>query len=346
MPADSSSSNPDPKGEGEGKPQGGGLGLPVLAGLTLPSPFFLAPVAGYSDAAFRSICFELGAGLCYTEMVSAEALIRNNGKTEILMERSEAETRYAIQLFGAKPESLAKAVEKAAAHKPLAIDLNCGCPVPKIVKSGAGSALLRDPKLLGTIVKAMTGASSVPVTVKIRTGWDETSINYLETAMAAVEAGASAVTLHGRTRAQGYAGKADWEAIRALAAALSPLGIPVYGSGDAFDAQSALGHLASGGVQGVMIARGAMGNPYIFAQALALWQNRPYQEPSPREIAQTASRHLRRAAAFMGEDTACREFRKHFCAYSKGLPGGSELRNRAVRCSSLAEFQAIIAALA
>lgn len=319
-----------------------GAALPSLAGQILPSPFFLAPVAGYSDAAFRSICYELGAGICYTEMVSAEALVRNNRKTEVLMERSEAETRYAIQLFGANPDSLARAAERASRLNPLAIDLNCGCPVPKIVKSGAGSALLRNPKLLGGIVKAMAGASPVPVTVKIRKGWDEASVNYRETAMAAVEAGATAVTLHGRTRAQGYSGSADWAAIADLAALLASAGIPVFGSGDAFDAESSLKMLLTTGVRGVMIARGAMGNPFVFAQAKALWLGKAYDEPTPALIAEIATRHLSRAAQFMGEDTACREFRKHFCAYSKGLPGGADLRNRAVRCSSLREFFEII----
>jgi len=317
-------------------------GKPALAGFPLRGPFFLAPVAGYSDAAFRSVCYELGAALCYTEMVSSEALTRDHPKTKLLLERSEAEDRYAVQLFGAKPEVLARAAAIVSAHKPLVIDLNCGCPVPKIVRTGAGSSLLKDPSHIHAIVKAMREATDIPVTVKIRKGWDEASVNFIETASAAVEAGASAVTLHGRTKAQAYAGKADWASIAALVSALSPAGIPVFGSGDVFSAKAAVAMLAETGCSGVMIARGAMGNPFIFAEAAALRDGREIPPYSNAEIAGYARKHLERSIRFLGEKSACIEFRKHFCAYSKGRPGGAALRGRAVHCSTMAEYEVLL----
>jgi nifR3 family TIM-barrel protein len=332
MPADSSSSNPDSNSL---------TGVPLLAGVTLSSPFFLAPVAGYSDAAFRSVCYELGAALCYTEMVSAEALVRNHPKTKLLLERSEEERLFAIQLFGAKPETLGKAARIVSELRPLVIDLNCGCPVPKIVRSGAGSALLKDPQKLHDIVRAMRESTDVPVTVKIRKGWDEDAINFKETADAAVSGGAIAITLHGRTKTQGYSGTADWESIRALTGFLDGRGIPVFGSGDVFEASAALRMLSETACAGVMIARGAMGNPFIFAEALALFAKAPKPQFSKSEIASIARRHLLRSVSFLGEKTACLEFRKHFCAYSKGKTDGASLRNRAVHCSSVAEFDLV-----
>ena len=316
---------------------------PAFAGVRLPNPFFLAPVAGYSDAAFRSVCYEMGAALCYTEMVSSEALTRNHPKTKQLLERFEAEERYAIQLFGANPEVLGRAAAAVSAFKPLLIDLNCGCPVPKIVRTGAGSSLLKSPKLIGEIVAAMRSETDIPVTVKIRKGWDEDSVNFLETAAAAVEAGAVAVTLHGRTRAQGYGGVADWAAIAALASALAPAGVPVFGSGDVFSAAAALRMLTETGCAGVMIARGAMGSPFIFAEVAALWEGKPIPAFSDAEVAAVAVKHLERSVRFLGEKTACIEFRKHFCAYSKGRPRGAALRERAVRCSTVAEFGVVLA---
>src|SRR5208282_5799383 len=208
-PAGSSSfrSQSGAEGRRHRRPFGGsGLSLyrpVVVGGVEIPGNVFLAPVAGYSDAAFRSVCFSLGADLCYTEMVSSEALTRGHPKTGLLLDRAESETRYAIQLFGSRPETLAAAALAAAERKPLLIDLNCGCPVPKVVRSGAGSALMKDPVIIRDIVAAMTaalGAGGPPVTAKIRSGWDEGSVNYREAADAAVEGGAAAVTLHARTR--------------------------------------------------------------------------------------------------------------------------------------------------
>lgn len=312
---------------------------PAFAGVQLESPFFLAPVAGYSDAAYRSVCYELGAALCYTEMVSSEALVRNHPKTSLLLQRDESEKNYAIQLFGAKLEVLGQAAAMVSAYHPLIIDLNCGCPVPKIVKSGAGSALLKTPEKIASIVRAMRDSTDIPITVKIRKGWDEASINYLETADAAVGAGAAAVTLHGRTRAQGYSGKADWACIADLACHLD---VPVFGSGDVFSPEAACTMLRETGCAGVMFARGAMGNPFVFARTRALWEGLPIPAFSNADVADVARRHLERSVQFLGEKTACVEFRKQFCAYTRGRPGGAALREQAVHCSTLAEFQTVL----
>ncbi len=316
---------------------------PVAVGsVELPGNLFLAPVAGYSDAAFRSVCLEQGADLCYTEMVSAEGLAREHPRTRALLERAANETRYAIQLFGANPETLARAAREVLAFGPVLVDLNCGCPVPKIVRSGAGSALMRDPGLLARIVAAMVEAlapAGVPVTVKIRSGWDESSVNFLEVAARAVDAGAAAVTLHARTRAQGYAGKADWAQVAELARALD---VPVFGSGDVMGADAPARMLAETGCSGVMVARGAMGDPFFFRAARAMMEGRAPEAPSAAERAEAARRHLELAASFLGERTACLEFRKQFCSYTKGTAGGAALRAQAVRASTLVEFTKLL----
>lgn len=304
------------------------------------TPYFLAPVAGYSDVAFRAVCTEMGAALCYTEMVSAEALVRNHVKTKELLVRDPVEIHYAIQLFGANPTTLAKAAEIVSIFQPSVIDLNCGCPVPKIIKAGAGSALLKTPERIGEIVRAMRSATSVPISVKIRTGWDAKSINYLETARIAIEAGACAITLHGRTRAQGYSGKADWDAIKALAAQTS---VPIFGSGDIFSADDAIAMQRYTGCDGVMIARGAIGNPFIFKELCQRAAGQHIDQPlSPKIVAMTALHHLELAVKYLGEPKACVEFRKHFSAYTKGFAGGAAFRAQAVHCSTFAEFKSLL----
>jgi tRNA-dihydrouridine synthase B len=323
------------------------MGIPLYHPVTigrveLPGNIFLAPVAGYSDAAFRSVCFGLGADLCYTEMVSSEALTRDHPKTGVLMDRAENETRYAIQLFGARPDTLAAAAVIAAERSPSLVDLNCGCPVPKIVRAGAGSALMKEPGRIRDIVAAMVealGPGGPPVTAKIRSGWDEASVNYVEAAEAAVEGGAAAVTLHARTRAQGYAGKAEWSHIADLAARLA---VPVFGSGDVAAPGDAARMVAQTGCAGVMIARGAMGDPFIFRMARAAMEGRPMERPSAEELAEAARRHLRLSVRFLGERTACVEFRKQFCSYTHGTRGGAELRAAAVRSCSVPEFEALL----
>lgn len=315
---------------------------PVTIGdIEVPGNLFLAPVAGYSDAAFRSVCVAEGADLCYTEMVSAEALTRGHTKTKGLLERADNEKSYAIQLFGSNPSVLAEACRLSLAWKPLIIDLNCGCPVPKIIKSGAGSALPRNDSSFAQVVEAMATAlkgSGVPLTVKFRLGWDQGSIKYLETGRLAVEAGAAAVTLHARTRAQNYSGKADWSAIAALAKALP---VPVFGSGDIFSASAARDFMEETGAAGVMVARGAMGNPFIFREARAALEGLALPPVTVEERVATARRHLELSAKFLGERTACVEFRKQFCSYTKGSTAGASLRTEAVRASTMAEFEGL-----
>lgn len=314
------------------------LHKPVRIGsFTTRGNLFLAPVAGYSDAAYRSICLEQGCDLAYTEMVSSEALTRDSARTMTLMERGQGEDDYAVQLFGGNPEVMARAAELCAASaRPSLIDVNCGCPVPKIVRSGAGSALMRDPDRVRLIVKAMTDASDTPVSVKIRLGWDESSLNYLDVAKAAVDGGAAAVTLHARTRVQGYSGKADRGAFGILARALP---VPVFASGDLFSPQDALDILADGAVAGVMFARGAMGDPFIFRRAKALLSGQPDQMPSMAERIAAARKHFILSLGVYGERLACVEFRKQACSWLKGIQHGAELRAKAVNCSTAADYE-------
>jgi len=335
---------------------------PVKTGsLELEGNLFLAPVAGYTDRAFRSLCAEEGACLSFTELISAEAVCRRperyalgNGVSgnvpEVahqvsvnLIKRGDNEKRYAVQLFGAESECIYKAASLLAPLQPDALDINAGCPVPKVVKNGAGSALMKAPANLGRIVEAAVRASreslgSIPVTVKIRSGWDSSSLNYAECARVAVEAGASMVTLHPRTRAQGYGGKSNWSLIADL---VSKLSVPVTGSGDLYTPEDARQMLEETGCAAVMFARGAMGNPFIFSEARSLLETGSW-EPAPfsARIA-AAMRHLEMLSADIGERTACLEMRKQFCAYTKGCKGGAALREKAVHASTIDEYRQI-----
>jgi len=317
-----------------------------IGGLVLPGNLFLAPVAGYSDRAFRSVCVERGADFTCTELISSEALTRDSRKTEALIRRADNEKAYAVQLFGADPETMGRATALLEPFHPEVVDLNCGCPVPKVVKTGAGAALSRDPVRLGRIVEAMVRASreflgGVPVTVKIRSGWDESSINYPEIARVAVESGAALVALHSRTRAQVYSGKADWSHLADL---VSRASVPVIGSGDLFSPEDAERMLRETGCAGVMFARGAMGNPFIFGETRSLLLRGSYCQVPALEKMRTALRQLELLAADSGEEFACREMRKQFCAYTKGIPGGGAVRNDLVRASTIAEYRNILSA--
>jgi nifR3 family TIM-barrel protein len=321
----------------------------IIGSLFLPGNLFLAPVAGYSDRAFRSLCVEYGADFTCTELVSAEALVRlpvgpQASKSEALLRRGQGEARYAIQLFGANPDVMYQAVLRLAPFRPDAVDINSGCPVPKVVKSGAGAALMRDPAVLGKVVEAVVRASEealggVPVTVKMRSGWDAAAVNYRDAAAAAQEAGAALVTLHPRTRAQGYGGKSSWAHIADLA---SRLRIPVAGSGDLYTPEDAEAMLKETGCAAIMFARGAMGNPFIFAAARARLVGGAYTPPPPDERLAAAFRHLLLLAEDLGEKSACLEMRKQFCAYTKGVPGGSRLRERLVHAAVIADYRAIL----
>ena len=327
---------------------------PVKIGnVELKGNLFLAPVAGYSDAAFRSVCIENGACFTYTEMVSAEALVRKNLKTEILMRRACNEKAYSVQIFGGEPE-----IMEDAAHIVLekthceVIDINCGCPVPKIIKTGAGSALTRDPDRLFKVAEAVVKAGAgVPVTVKIRSGWESKQMTWREAATAALEAGVSAITIHPRTRAQGYEGHSDWNIMKELVELVRDWEvregkgrhIPVFGSGDLFKPEDARLMLAQTGADAVMFARGAMGNPFIFRDATDLLTKGSYEPVPPEERVRTGFAELERLVAETSEQHACLEMRKRFAAYSKGISGGAALRARIVHAASVADYKDIFA---
>lgn len=318
---------------------------PVRIGnLDIPGNIFLAPVAGYSDRAFRSICVGQGADFTCTELVSSEALVRDSSKTEILLRRAGNEKFYAIQLFGSDPGVMARAASLLEPWHPEVVDINCGCPVPKVVKTGAGSALVKDPGKLGRIVEAVVQSSEkylggIPVTVKIRSGWDASSINYRESARVAVEAGAKLVALHARTRVQGYSGVSDWSHIADL---VSILDVPVIGSGDLFNPEDGERMLRETKCAGVMFARGAMGNPFIFSAAKSLLLTGTYTWPAVTEKLVTGFRQLLMSAGDIGEKLACREMRKQFCAYTKGIEGGAALRNLLVHAETLEDYKKIL----
>jgi nifR3 family TIM-barrel protein len=330
----------------------------TAGGLVLPGNLFLAPVAGYSDRAFRTICLEQGADFTYTELISAEALSRNPARYGLgpapvpaapesaLLRRAHNEERYAIQLFGADPAVMYRAASLLAPYGPQMVDINCGCPVPKIIKTGAGSALMRKPALLGRLVEAVVRSSreslgGIPVSVKLRSGWDAGECNYRECARAALEAGAAVVALHARTRSQGYAGKADWSHIADLAAALP---VPLIGSGDLYTPEDAERMLRETGCAAVMFARGALGNPFIFSAARSYLKTGAWHTPGWPERLTTALRQLLLLAEDKGERNACREMRKQFCAYTRGFPGGAGLRNRLVHAETIGEYRSILAA--
>ncbi len=332
-----------PTASGSSASQSSGLYHPVRIGATVvPGNVFLAPMAGYTDAPFRSVCVESGACLCFTEMVSAEALSRESAKTMRLLVRAPNETAVAFQIFAATPRAAAAAVRLTAPRGPVLIDLNCGCSVPKVLRTGCGAALLRDPGLIGSLVAAMRSETDIPVTAKLRSGWDSSSINFIACAQAAVTAGAALVTLHPRTRAQGFSGQARWEEIAELKRTLGQA-MPVFGSGDLFAAEDCRAMLEQTACDGVMIARGCLGNPFIFAEARALLEGRPSIETiTPRRRLDTAMKHLRLLADSVGEAKACRDMRKHFVAYTRGMVGGAALRQEVVHAASIAEYERIV----
>ncbi len=316
-----------------------------LPGGKIPGNIFLAPVAGFSDAAFRSICTETGASMCFTEMVSCDGIFYNGEKTIALMQKAANEKHFAVQVFTSDPEMALKTVPAVFEFSPDVIDLNCGCPVPKVVKNGAGSALMKDIPRLKEIVAALyEGASKAScqpaVSVKIRSGWDNGSINYIEAALAAVDAGASMISLHARTRAQGYSGRADWNHIKKLKETVP---VPVIGSGDLFSAEAALAMFEQTNCDGIMFSRGALGNPWIFEQTRYLLETgRALPKIADRNRISIALRHLRLAVDFHGETRACKEMKKHLCSYTKGTEGAATLRNRIVHASTLAEYEEIL----
>ncbi len=316
-----------------------------LPGITIPGNIFLAPIAGFSDAPFRSVSVMHGADMCFTEMVSCDGIIRDGEKTIALMKPAENEKFLAIQVFTSDPKIAKESMKTVLEYNPSVIDLNCGCPVPKVIKNGAGSALMKDPVRLGEVVKAMNegiaeAGKNIPVSVKIRSGWDSGSLNFLKAAETAVDSGASMVSLHPRTRVQGYSGKADWTLIKELKKNIT---VPVIGSGDLFSSEDAYNMISSTACDGVMFSRGSLGNPWIFSMTRALLKTGT-ESPPPQEDEKinTALRHLELAVQLHGEQRACREMKKHLCSYTKGTSGAASLRNKIVHASSFEEYKSIL----
>lgn len=281
-----------------------------------PARFVLAPMSGITDSVFRLLMREMGAEIVISDLISAEGLMRGGEKTRAMIAYEEGERPLGIQLFGGNPESLVEACKIVEAEGADFVDLNLGCPVKKVVKTGAGSAWLRDPVALGKILERMKRAITIPLTIKIRTGWDEGSINAREVIHVAYECGVSWVAVHGRTRAQGYAGQADWELIRDLAQT-SPL--PILGNGDILTAAQAQRRVAEGYAHGVMIGRGALKNPWIFSDLTQ-------REKLQRDFVSMIDRHFELALGFKNESRAFLSLKKFLGWYASGLPGASQFR--------------------
>lgn len=285
---------------------------------------FLAPMAGVSDRAFRELCVSFGAAYTVTEMVSSKGLVMGDKKSAQLLTLGKGEKTAGAQIFGDDPEIMAQAAVKCLEFKPDIIDINMGCPAPKVAMNGGGASLMKNPQLAGEIVKAVSSAVPVPVTVKIRKGWDDNSVNAVELAEILEKNGAAAITVHGRTRKQMYSGTVDYDIIKKVKQAVS---IPVIGNGDITNEQSAAIMLEKTGCDAVMIGRGAFGNPWIFQQINAyLSECRVIPPPSINEKMAVMLRHISKMIEYKGEYTAMREARHHAAYYTKGLRGGAKFR--------------------
>ena len=313
----------------------------TIGNVTLANNLILAPMAGVTDQPFRILCREQGCGLLVTEMVSAKAILYNNRNTKELLAVSDEERPIAVQLFGSDPEIVAAMAHRIEDGPYDLIDLNMGCPVPKVVNNGEGSALMREPKQVEALLSSLVKAVNKPVTVKFRKGFDDDHVNAVEIARIAESCGVAAVAVHGRTREQFYSGKADWDIIRQVKEAVQ---IPVIGNGDIFTPQDAKRMLEETGCDGLMIARGARGNPWIFRRiAHYLDTGELLPEPDAREVGTMILRHARMQAELKGESLGMKEMRKHIAWYTAGLRGSAALRRQCNTLETLAELEKMLA---
>ena len=310
-----------------------------IGSVELNNPFILAPMAGVCDLPFRLLCKEKGAAMVCTEMVSAKAIYYNNKNTKELLTIDKNEGPVSLQLFGSEPKLMAEMAKRIEEIPFNILDFNMGCPVPKVVNNGEGSALMKNPVLAGHIIEAMVNAISKPVTVKIRAGFDAEHINAVEIAKIAENSGAAAITVHARTREQYYSGKADREIIRLVKEAVT---IPVIGNGDIDCYESAKHMLEYTGCDGVAIGRGAEGNPWIFEELNAKYAGLDYNKPSLEEVKEMIMRHARMLIDYKGEYIGIREMRKHAAWYTAGFKGASKLRGRLNEASSIESLEEII----
>ncbi len=311
-----------------------------IGNLELENNVFLAPMAGVTDLPFRILCKEMGCGLVYSEMVSAKGILYDNKNTTELLEIDPKERPVAVQLFGSDPEILGAMAKKIELYPIDIIDVNMGCPAPKIVKNGEGSCLMKTPELVGRIVKSLVESQSKPVTIKFRKGFDDDHINAVEIAKIAEANGASAVAVHGRTREQYYSGKADWDIIKQVKEAVN---IPVIGNGDVFTPQDAKSLLEHTGCDAIMVGRGAQGNPWIFKRILHyLETGELLPEPTAEERVEKALRHSQMLIDYKGEYIGVREMRKHMAWYMKGLPGAAELRGKLNHAETMERLEELL----
>ena len=314
-----------------------------IGNVELENRYILGPMAGVTDLPFRLLCREQGAGLLCMEMVSAKAILYNNRNTKALLEIHPDEKPVSLQLFGSDPEIMSEMAKRIEERPFDILDINMGCPVPKVVKNGEGSALMKNPKLVYEIVSSMVKAIEKPVTVKIRKGFDDDHVNAVEIAKIIEEAGGAAVAVHGRTREQYYSGKADWDIIRQVKEAVS---IPVIGNGDVMSPEKADELVRYTGCDGVMIARGAQGNPWIFSQMCA-WEETGEVPPRPDKdkVREMMLKHARLQLQYKGDYVGIREMRKHVAWYTKGIPNAARLRERINQVESYEELENLLTVL-
>lgn len=298
-----------------------------IGSFNIENKLMLAPMAGVTDLAFRIICKEMGVGLTVTEMVSAKGMYYNDKKTDSLTQIDPRERPVALQIFGSDPEIMGEVVRNKLNYRDDIdiIDINMGCPAPKIVKNGDGSALMRNPKLAEDVIRSVAKEANKPVTVKIRKGWDQSTVNGVEIAKIAEASGAAAITIHARTRDMFYEGKADWDYIGRIKDAV---GIPVIGNGDIFTPQDAIDMMDRTGCDGVAIGRGAMGNPWIFRQTNQLINGDEPVKPSYTEVLETSIRHMNMACEIKGDRLGVREMRKQLAWYLKGMRNSNDVKNQ------------------